>query len=121
MNEFLIELIYRSFVLAGLGLALRFALIRSSAHARATVLTLTMGALAILPLAMIVLPKLSVTVAQKQVIEHAAGPLAASVPPASFPWMLIWAFIATAFLSRVVISLVRFRSLQSGFSPACWS
>ena len=118
MNEFLIELGYRSLVLAALGLTIRFALLRSSAHARASVLTVTMGALAILPIAMIVLPRLSVTVAQKQIVEPASVVLVANPPPTPFPWIIVWATIASVFLARVVISLVRFRSLQSGFSPA---
>ena len=118
MNAFLIELAYRSLFLAGIGLCIRFALLKSSAHARASVLTVTMGALAILPIAMIVLPRLSVTVAQKQIVESTATAIVSAPQPVVFPWVLVWAVFAAAFLARVVVSLVRFRNLQSGFSPA---
>ena len=121
MNEFLVELAYRSLILAGLGLIVRFALIRSSAQARAAVLALTMISLAILPIAMALLPRLTVTVAKHEVIESAIGGsvTVSSAPPSFvFPWVLVWMSIAVFLAARVAISLYRFRKLELGFSPA---
>jgi beta-lactamase regulating signal transducer with metallopeptidase domain len=122
MNHFLFELATRSFILAGLGLGIRFALLRSSAHARANVLAVTMVALEVLPLALVVLPRLSVTVAQTKVVEQLStqtGSLGiAPEAPFVFPWMIIWATLATIMLARVVGSLAKFKKMEQGFTHA---
>jgi beta-lactamase regulating signal transducer with metallopeptidase domain len=121
MNNFLFELATRSFILAGLGLAIRFALTKSSAHARANVLAITMVALTFLPLVLVILPRLAITVAQREVIE----PLVASsgvqipvTPTSEFPWLLIWAGLALTLLARVVFSLAQFNTVKRSFLPA---
>ncbi len=121
MNTFLFELATRSLILAGIGLALRFALLRSSAHARANVLALTMGALALLPIALMALPRMSVTVAHQEVMEAPANAVTSVMAPAqqfTFPWMIIWVAIASLMIAQVVTSLVKFRRLELGFTPA---
>ncbi|MEI8283311.1 MAG: M56 family metallopeptidase, partial [Armatimonadota bacterium] len=122
MNEFFLELIYRSMILAGLGLLVRLALVRSSAQARAATLTVTIGALALLPLAMVLLPELTITVAQHEVFESAAtSTLVASevvAKPFVFPGGLVWMTMAVLLLARLSLSLYRFHRLEQGFAPA---
>ena len=121
MNEFLIELVYRSLILASLGLCVRFALVRSSAQARAAVLTVTVLALALLPLSMVLLPRLTVTVAKHEFVESAVSNAVASVPSPPgfvFPWILVWTVVTTLLLARVAYSLYRFKRLEQGFAPA---
>ncbi len=121
MNTFLVELATRSVILAAIGLGLRFALLRSSAHARANVLAITMGALALLPLALIILPRLHVTVAQHEIIESAqpsSGMIANVEPTFTFPWMLIYSACVAILLARVAISLFKFKRLEQGFAHA---
>ncbi|MEI7986714.1 MAG: M56 family metallopeptidase [Armatimonadota bacterium] len=121
MNTFLFELLTRSAILAGLGLALRFALLRSSAHARANVLALTMIALALLPIALIALPRFAVTVAHQELLESSATQSMGTVPSAhqfSFPWMILWVAITSLLIVQVVNALVQFRRLELGFTPA---
>lgn len=123
MNDFIVELAIRSLILAGLGLGIRFALIRSSAQARAKVLAVTMMALAILPLAMFVAPKLSVTVNRVQEIESSSvailSPTASAGQPLQWGWLLIAA--AGLLATRVIYSLVRFHKVEMGLTPASQS
>ncbi len=121
MNNFLVELATRSLILAAIGLGLRFALLRSSAHARANVLAITMGGLVLLPLALIVLPRLHVTVAQHEIIESAlpsSGMIANVEPSFTFPWMLVYSACVAILLARVAISLFKFKRLEQGFVHA---
>lgn len=121
MNTFLFELITRSAILAGLGLALRFALLRSSAHARANVLALTMVALALLPIALIALPRFAVTVAHHELLESSATQSIGAVPYTqqfSFPWVIVWVAITSLLIAQVVYALIQFRRLELGFIPA---
>lgn len=119
MNNFLVELATRSLILAGIGLAIRYALIRSSAHARANVLAITMGALVLLPLALILLPRLHITVAQSHSTTTAASANSASIiNQPTFPWMLIYAGFAGVMLVKIAISLIQFRKLEQGLSHA---
>ena len=121
MNTFLFELLTRSAILAGLGLALRFALLRSSAHARANVLALTMVALALLPIALIALPRLAVTVAHQELLESSATQSIGALPSApqfSFPWVIVWVAITSLLIAQVVNALIQFRRLELGFIPA---
>ena len=120
MNDFVVELMVRSLIVASLGLVVRYALIRSSAQARAAVLMVTAGVLALLPIAMILLPRLTVTVARHEVVEaipSEAAP-AALAPAFVFPWVLVWTAGAAVLAARVVISLYRFKKLEQGFAPA---
>jgi beta-lactamase regulating signal transducer with metallopeptidase domain len=121
MNTFLFELATRSLILAGIGLALRFALLRSSAHARANVLALTMGALALLPIALLALPRMTVTVAHQELIESPSALTTGAITPVqqfSFPWMIVWVAITSLLIAQVITSLVKFRKLELGFTPA---
>lgn len=121
MNTFLVELVIRSFIIACLGLALRFALTRFSAQARAKVLTLTMVALAILPLAMLMLPKVPVTVGRVEVEAPAltvADQVAAPAASNLNWWAIAWLSIMAIFVVRVLVSLVRFRKIEQSLSLA---
>ena len=121
MNSFLFELATRSVVLAGIGLTIRFALLRSSAHARANVLALTMGALALLPIALVALPRLAVTVAHQEVVESPVAQTIGTIAPEqqfSFPWMILWVAITSLLIVQVGTSLVKFRKIELGFTPA---
>ena len=121
MNTFLFELATRSLILAGIGLTIRFALLRSSAHARANVLALTMGALALLPIALVALPRLAVTVAHQAVMESPVAQTIGAIAPEqqfSFPWMILWVAITSLLIVQVGTSLVKFRKIELGFTPA---
>jgi beta-lactamase regulating signal transducer with metallopeptidase domain len=121
MNAFLVELVVRSIIIACLGLGLRFALIRFSAQARAKVLTLTMFALAVLPVAMLLLPKVPVTVGKVQAelpTSVVSNEIAVPVSTNLNLWAMIWLSVVGISTTRVLISLFQFRKVEQGLSLA---
>jgi len=128
MNEFIVELIVRSLILASLGLVVRFAFIRSSAQSRARVLALTMVCLAAMPLAMLLFPRMQVVVGSYREVEApisdrvSSVAMAPSTPdPATFPWGWVLAVTSVILVAKVVFTLIRFRKLELGLSPASTS
>ncbi|MBS1703947.1 MAG: hypothetical protein JST12_19945 [Armatimonadetes bacterium] len=121
MNAFVVELAVRSVILASLGLIVRFALIRSSAQARAKVLAITMVALAVLPLAMALLPRLPIAIGKTEVLVNPSLTSTSELPASagiSLGWGWCWVVIAALLLVRVAVVLARFRRVERGLEPA---
>jgi beta-lactamase regulating signal transducer with metallopeptidase domain len=80
-----------------------------------------MGALAVLPLALVILPRFQVTVAQRQIVES-AFPVSAIIPQPesslSFLWIVVYAVLAVVLIARIAISLFKFKKLEQGLTHA---
>lgn len=118
MNAFMVELAVRSFLIAGLTLALRLALFRASAHSRANVLALGMASLIALPFTLAFLPRLPITIAQQKVYENSLGASAVETTTSGFGWGWVLVAVAALLMLRVVAALFRFRRIERSLAPA---